>query len=56
MGSLIMSIVLVSVRNFSFSNLLTLILQGFSGIIVYFLVLYFCRDALLMELFSKVRK
>lgn len=55
-GSLIMSIVLVSVQYISFSSLLTLVVQGFLGILVYFVVLYVGRDTLLMELVSKFRK
>ena len=55
-GSVLMGVILASIPYLHFSNLITLILQGCLGIFVYFVVLYFCKDPLLMHIILRGNK
>ena len=55
-GCIIMAVVLYAIRGLQFSSLTILILQGCCGILAYFIVLYLRKDAILMQVLSKIKK
>ena len=56
LGCILMAIVLYAIADLQFSTISILILQGCSGIVVYFLVLCVRKDIFLMQVFSKIKK
>lgn len=55
-GCIIMAMVLIVISKLQLSSLNVLILQGCSGIIVYFIMLYLRKDAILVQVLSKIKK
>lgn len=55
-GCIIMAMVLIVISKLQLSSLNVLILQGCSGIIVYFIILYLRKDAILVQVLSKIKK
>lgn len=53
LGCVIMAVVLFVISKLQLSSFCTLILQGCCGIIVYFIILYLRKDAILMQMLSK---
>lgn len=56
MGCILMAIVLYAIADMQFSTISILILQGCSGIVVYFLVLCVRKDIFLLQVLSKIKK
>lgn len=56
LGCILMAIVLYAIADLQFSTISILILQGCSGIVVYFLVLCVRKDIFLMQVLSKIKK
>lgn len=56
LGCILMAIVLYVIADLQFSTISILILQGCSGIVVYFLVLCVRKDIFLMQVLSKIKK
>lgn len=56
LGCILMAIVLYAIANMQFSTISILILQGCSGIVVYFLVLCVRKDIFLLQVLSKIKK
>ncbi len=56
LGGILMAIVLYAVSRLNLPVLSILIIQGCSGILLYFVFLIICKDALLMQVLSKFRK
>lgn len=56
LGCIMMAVVLIVISKLQFSSLNVLILQGSCGIIVYFTMLYLRKDAILMQVLSKIKK
>lgn len=56
LGCIIMSIVLFEMSKIQLPSLYVLLLQGSSGIGVYFIMLYLRKDAVLMQALLKIRK
>lgn len=55
-GCVVMAIALYVIGNFQLPALMSLVLQGCCGILVYFLVLCLRKDAFLMQVLSKIYK
>lgn len=55
-GCILMAVVLIVISKLQFSSLNVLILQGCSGIIVYFIMLYLRKDAILVQALLKIKK
>lgn len=56
LGCILMAIVLYAIADLQFSTISILILQGCSGIVVYFLVLCVRKDIFLTQVLSKIKK
>lgn len=56
LGCIIMAVVLIAIGKLELSSLNILILQGCSGIIVYFIMLYLRKDAILIQVLLKIKK
>lgn len=56
LGCIMMAVVLIVISKLQFSSLNVLILQGSCGIIVYFTMLYLRKDAILIQILSKIKK
>ena len=56
LGCILMAIVLYAIADMQFSTISILILQGCSGIVVYFLVLCVRKDIFLLQVLSKIKK
>lgn len=56
MGCILMAIVLYAIADMQFTTISILILQGCSGIVVYFLVLCVRKDIFLLQVLSKIKK
>lgn len=56
LGCVIMAVVLYVISRFQLSSFYTLILQGCCGVIVYFIMLCLRKDAILMQMLSKLKK
>lgn len=55
-GCILMAIALYAISRLNFPVLTILIIQGCSGILLYFVFLLLCKDALIMQVLSKLRK
>lgn len=55
-GCILMAIALYAISRLNLPALTTLILQGSCGILLYFVFLLLCKDALIMQVLSKFRK
>ena len=56
LGCFLMACCLFGVQQFGYTTLTTLIMQGVVGILVYFIVLCVCKDALLMQVLAKFKR
>lgn len=56
LGCILMAIALYAISRLNLPALTTLILQGSCGILLYFVFLLLCKDALIMQVLSKFRK
>ena len=56
LGCVIMAVVLYVISRFQLSSFYTLILQGCCGVVVYFIMLCLRKDAILMQMLSKLKK
>lgn len=56
LGCILMAMVLYAIADMQFSTISILILQGCSGIVVYFLVLCVRKDIFLLQVLSKIKK
>ena len=55
-GCILMAIALYVISRLNLPVLTTLIIQGCSGILLYFVFLLLCKDAMIMQVLSKIRK
>lgn len=55
-GCFLMACCLFGIQQLGCTNLVTLILQGVIGILVYFIVLCVCKDTLLMQVLTKFKR
>lgn len=56
LGCVIMAVVLFVISRFQFPSFYVLILQGCCGILIYFIMLYLRKDAILIQVLSKIKK
>lgn len=56
LGCVIMAVVLFVISKLQLSSIYILVLQGCCGVIVYFIILWLRKDAILMQMLSKIKK
>lgn len=56
LGSVCMAFALYTISFLQVSTLTTLLLQGCSGVLTYFIILYLCRDEMLIQILSKIKR
>lgn len=56
LGCVIMAVVLFVISKLQLSSIYILVLQGCCGVIVYFIILWLRKDAILMQMLSKLKK
>ena len=56
LGSVVMALALYGISLLQLPTLTTLLFQGCCGVLTYFIILYICKDEMLIQILSKIKK